>query len=56
MEEGLFRRAARLGHALPVKISEHSLPMRRSPDDDAANFDIVQWPFLEPWDFAPCML
>ena len=51
-ERGLYARAAKSGLAFPCPITWISLPMKKDPDD--AEFEILQWPILLPYDFVLC--
>ena len=47
-ERGLFERGVSRSLALPVKISYLMLPML---NPDSGDMEMVQWPYLAPYDF-----
>ena len=50
-EDGLHERAVRSGTALPIKITEINVPMKKSAEDPTIVLE--KWPILSPQDFAP---
>ena len=55
-ERGLAARARGSGVSLPVQISYATIPVL-SDDGDAEDgaVELVEWPFLAPYDFAPSL-
>ena len=51
-ERGLHERAISSGASLPCKITEKVIPMKKNPDDDDDEVELVSWPFLLPSDFV----